>query len=167
MQNQQLGAVLIILGLIAGGLMFLFINQLQEKEQRAYCNPTADCTVLSKRLNLSHFIVGVIASIISLGAYLSFFSISEDAIFQRLEEEKNKKVALDRFALLLRALDPQEARVLQAIKEQDGITQYTLRLRTDLSKAKLSQILTSFEKKNLIKREAKGKTLAVFLKERF
>lgn len=166
MQNKQLGIILIILGLITAGLVFSLINQLQEKEQKANCKPTADCAALSKKLDLSHIVVGVIAAIISLGIYLTFFSITEEAILQRLEEEKNNNVAHDKFALMLKVLDPQEAKVLQAIKEQDGITQHTLRLRTDLSKAKLSQILTSFEKKNLVRREAKGKTLAVFLKER-
>lgn len=166
MQNKQLGTVLIILGLIAIGLVFSLINQLQEKEQKANCKPTADCTALSKKLDFSHIVVGVIAAIISLGVYLVFFNASEEAILRRLEEEKDNRVAHDKFSFILKALDPQEAKVLQAIKEQEGITQYTLRLRTDLSKAKLSQILTSFEKKNLVRREAKGKTLAVFLKER-
>ena len=56
---------------------------------------------------------------------------------------------------------------MSAVKEQDGITQTTLRFRTDLSKAKISQILTDFEKKNLIKREEKGKTYAVYLTQNF
>ncbi|MAH03202.1 transcriptional regulator, partial [Candidatus Pacearchaeota archaeon] len=46
----------------------------------------------------------------------------------------------------------------------DGITQNILRLRTDMSKAKLSYVLQELEKRNLIKRVKKGKTLEVFLK---
>ena len=56
-------------------------------------------------------------------------------------------------------------KVIKAIKEQEGITQFTLRLRTDLSKSKLSDILTKFEKRGLIVRQPKGKTLSIFLKK--
>ena len=63
------------------------------------------------------------------------------------------------------AMDENEIKVLKAIKEQEGITQSTLKFRTDLSKAKVSQILTHFEKKHLVKRELKGKTYAVYLME--
>ena len=73
----------------------------------------------------------------------------------------------DKFSLLLRPLDESERNVLVAIKEQEGITQSTLRYRADLSKAKVSQILTDFEKKQLIERKAKGKTYSVFLTENF
>jgi len=68
---------------------------------------------------------------------------------------------------LLRPLDDNERRVLTAIKEQNGITQATLRYRANLSKAKISQVLTDFEKKNIISRKAKGKTYQVFLTENF
>ena len=82
-------------------------------------------------------------------------------------EINNRNSDLDKFSMLLRPLDDSQKKVLMAIKEQEGITQSTLRFRTDLSKAKVSMILTDFEKKNLIERKAKGKTYAVFLAENF
>ena len=118
-------------------------------------------------LGLSHVAVGLISFIGALGIYLLFFSTSEDAILKRLEEEKNMKIGQGKFELILKAMDENEKKVVQAIREQDGITQSTLKYRTDLSKAKVSQILTDFEKKHLIKREAKGKTYAVYLTEKF
>ena len=77
------------------------------------------------------------------------------------------KLEQDKFELILKAMDDNEKKVLKAIKEQEGITQSTLKFRTDLSKAKISQILTDFEKKNLVRRELKGKTYAVHLIENF
>ena len=64
-------------------------------------------------------------------------------------------------------MDANEQKVLKAVKEQDGITQSTLKFRTDLSKSKVSQILTDFEKKHLITRELKGKTYSVHLMDNF
>jgi len=63
-------------------------------------------------------------------------------------------------------MDADERKVITAVKEQDGITQQTLRLRTDLHKSKLSIILDGLEKKGLIKKVPKGKTKQVFLKIR-
>ena len=85
-------------------------------------------------------------------------------ILRKLEEENSQKIKEEKFSIIMKALDPFEQKVLTSIKEQDGITQNTLRLRTDMSKAKLSYVLQELEKRNLIKRMPKGKTLEVWLK---
>ena len=51
------------------------------------------------------------------------------------------------------------------MRDQEGITQNTLRLRVDMSKAKLSYVLRDLEKRDLITKVKKGKTHAVFLKK--
>jgi len=84
-----------------------------------------------------------------------------------INNENNLKNRNDKFSLLLRPLDDNEQKVLIAVKEQEGITQSTLKYRANLSKAKVSQILTDFERKGLIARKAKGKTYQVFLTENF
>ena len=81
----------------------------------------------------------------------------DDKLVKRINED-------ERFEIILKALDDYEKKVLKAVREQDGITQNTLRLRTDMSKAKLSYVLQELEKRNLIKRSPKGKTLEVFLR---
>jgi len=102
--------------------------------------------------------------IFALGFYLLVFARGEQAILQRLEEEKNKKLTEEKFSLIARGLDDFEKKVIAAVREQDGITQNTLRLRTAFSKAKLSYVLQDLEKKGLITRVPAGKTLAVHLK---
>ena len=67
--------------------------------------------------------------------------------------------------MLLKSLDENEKNILKAIKDQEGITQSTLKFRVNLSKAKVSQVLTQFEKKNLIAKNIKGKTYELFLRE--
>ena len=66
---------------------------------------------------------------------------------------------------MLTGLDEDEKKVLTAVKEQDGISQSTLKYRTDLSKTKLSVILSQLEKKGLIAKVKKGKTNDIFLKK--
>ena len=167
MENRKLGFVILSFSIVATVLSFGFIGILGKQSTALQCYPTNECQRVESLLGLSHVAVGLISFIAALGIYLLFFSTSEEAILKRLEEEKNMKVDHDKFELILKAMDENEQKVIKAIKEQEGITQSTLKFRTDLSKAKVSQILTDFEKKQLIKREAKGKTYAVHLTENF
>ena len=167
MENKKLGFVIMSISMLASVLAFGFMNVLGRQTASLQCYPTNECQRFESLLGLSHIAVGLISFIGALGVYLLFFSTSEEAIMKRLEEEKGMKIDQDKFELVLKAMDDNEKKVLKAIKEQEGITQSTLKFRTDLSKAKVSQILTDFEKKHLIKREEKGKTYAVYLTENF
>ncbi|MBW2967651.1 hypothetical protein KY362_04140 [Candidatus Woesearchaeota archaeon] len=108
--------------------------------------------------------IAILAGIGSLGAYMIFFERSQKEIISTLRKQRQVQSADERFHILLRGMDPEERMVMKAVREQDGITQQTLRLRTDMHKSKLSIVLDSLEKKQLIKREAKGKTKQVFLR---
>ena len=167
MENKKLGFIILSFSVIASILAFGFLNLLGRQTTALQCYSTNECQRVESLLGLSHVAVGLISFIGALGIYLLFFSTSEEAILKRLEEEKNMEIEEDKFELVLKAIDDNEKKVLKAIKEQSGITQSTLKYRTDLSKAKVSQILTDFEKKHLIKREEKGKTYAVYLAENF
>ncbi|MBI2654089.1 winged helix-turn-helix transcriptional regulator [Candidatus Woesearchaeota archaeon] len=167
MENKKLGFVILSFSIVATILAFGFLGVLGRQTTALQCYPTSECQRVESLLGLSHIAVGLISFIAALGVYLLFFSTSEEAILKRLEDEKNMKIGEDKFGLILKAMDENEQKVLKAIKEQSGITQSTLRYRTDLSKAKVSQILTDFEKKHLVKREAKGKTYSVYLTENF
>ena len=167
MENKKLGIVILSISVAAAVLAFGFMGVLGKQTTALQCYPTNECQRVESLIGLSHIAVGLISFIGALGIYLLFFSTSEEAILRRLEEEKNTKIGQDKFGLILKAMDENEQKVLKAIKEQEGITQSTLKFRTDLSKAKVSQILTDFERKHLIKRELKGKTYSVHLMENF
>ncbi|MBI3036123.1 MarR family transcriptional regulator [Candidatus Woesearchaeota archaeon] len=167
MENKKLGFVILSFSIVASVLAFGFMGFLGKQTTALQCYPTNECQRVQSLTSLSHIAVGLISFIGALGFYLLFFSTSEEAILKRLEEEKNMRVEQDKFELIIKAMDDNERKVLKAIKEQEGITQSTLKFRTDLSKAKVSQILTDFEKKRLVKREAKGKTYAVYLAGNF
>lgn len=167
MENKKLGFIILSLSIVASIVSFGFMNALGRQTTALQCYATNECQRVESLLSLSHVAVGLISFIAALGMYLLFFSTSEEAILKRLEEEKDKKIEQDKFELVLKVMDENEQKVLKAVKEQEGITQSTLTYRTVLSKAKISQILTDFEKKQLVKREPKGKTYAVYLVQDF
>ncbi len=70
----------------------------------------------------------------------------------------------DAFAVMLRSLDADEAKVMRIVRDEEGITQATLKYRADLSKSKLSQVLSELERRELISRETKGSTKKVFVR---
>ena len=108
--------------------------------------------------------MGIFSFLLALGFYLLFFDKTEKIIMARLEKEKDEKIEDLKFGYIMKALDPFEQKVIQKIKEQEGITQNVLKLRTDMSKSKLSIVLKELERRGLIKRIEKGKTLSIFLR---
>jgi|TARA_Y100000031_G_C8209425_1_gene380167 hypothetical protein len=197
METKKLGFLIVGLSVVLGFVMFGFMNSLGAQSQQLQCNPTQECQQVNSVLGVSHIAVGFLSFIFALGFYLLFFNKNEKMVLERhfqnntinqgnninnknntmnnnlknnnnhLNNANNIGNTNDKFSLLLRPLDENERKVLVAVKEQEGITQSTLRFRADLSKAKVSQILTNFEKKKLIERKVKGKTYSVFLAENF
>jgi ribosomal protein S25 len=164
MENKKLGVILVLIALVVGSVLFYYNSQLIEQSQEMGCFANVDCLPLEKGLSVSHFAIGIFSFILALGAYLLFFNKTEEAILKKLEDEKNQKIEDMKFGILLRALDSFERKVVSVVRDQPGITQSTLRLKTDMSKAKLSYVLQDLEKKGIVKRVSKGKSLSVYLK---
>ena len=182
MQNKNLGIVLIVLSLIIIALLFLFKAQFQDTFG---IHATPECIHdesqgqlcpyerLVDILPYFYISITILVVITLLGLYLIFYSDKEkrviqeyqDKITKRLEDVKKKELKEDKFNFLMSALNEDEQKVMKAVREQDGITQATLRIRTDLSKTKLSFILADLEKKGLISKQLKGKTNQIFLKK--
>lgn len=72
--------------------------------------------------------------------------------------EKNIKI-------LKKALTEDESVVIDLIKENEGITQDSLRFKTGFSKSKVSYLITELEKKDIIHRESLGRTYKLFISD--
>lgn len=168
MENKKLGIILIVACILIGVVIFTFNSRLNEiNEASCSCTEMQEggfCSMGQTTPWQTYFGIVVISAIAALGLYLIFFEKSQKAIISTLEKQKHIQVEGEKFDILLKGLDEDEKKVIMAVREQDGITQQTLRLRTDLHKSKLSIVLDSLEKKGLVKRVAKGKTNQVFLK---
>jgi|SRR3989344_1401088 len=163
MENKKLGILFIVISLIFGFFLIYFSSNYSDTSEKMNCNPSEECKSISNALSLTHFAFGFFGFMLALGFYILFFNKTEEIIMNRLEDEKNKTIEKERFEIILKALDDYEKKVMIVVREQEGITQNTLKLRANLSKAKLSYVLQELEKRNLIKRIPKGKTLEVHL----
>lgn len=166
MDSKKIGITLMLMALVLFGMVYVFLDNASQVSTQNNCNPSKECQKAASIISWSHLAFGIIFSILSLGFYMLFFN-NDVHVFERLEKESRDKALSEKFSIALSMLDPIEQKVLTAIKDQDGITQSTLRIRTDLSKAKLSMVLTDFEKRDIVRRVPKGKTLAVYLKDQY
>lgn len=170
MDNKQLGIIILIIGILLAMTIYMvkaredaLLNQIITEQGSCFLE---DGTCLHADRNVTPYMITWVfsAAIVALGSYLVFFDKSQKEIVKTLENQKHIQIEDEKFNILLKGLDQEEKTVIKAVKEQDGITQQTLRLRTDLHKSKLSIVLDGLEKKQLITRKEKGKTKQVFLK---
>ena len=163
MDNKKLGWILIGICILLGGILFSFKIQL-DKQNEVACGCSGVCPMEENFSWPTYAGVIVLSILIALGIYLIFFEKSQKEIVSTLEKTSKLQTEEEKFSILLKGLDSEEKKVIKAVKEQEGITQQTLRIRTDLHKSKLSIVLNGLEKKNLIRRVPKKKTKQVFLK---
>ncbi len=172
MKTKYFGYLLIVAGLLLVATTYLLENittvninqeiEIHDKEGIA-CGVAQPCPheQLNKVLPYFYASYAISALIIIIGIWLSLTESESEKSVKDIEEKERKK---EISSAIMSALDEDEQAVIKAVKEQDGITQNTLRLRTDMSKTKLSVVLTQLEKKNMIKKVPKGKTNQIFLK---
>lgn len=169
MDNKKLGLILIITCIALGFIVFTFNQALDEHELASCeCEDMTEggfCPMEQQPIRWQTYAgITLIAGIAALGVYLIFFEKSQKEIISTLEKQKQTQTREERFNILLKGLNTEEQKVIKAVRAQDGITQQTLRLRTDLHKSKLSIVIDGLEKKSLVKKVKKGKTNQVFLK---
>lgn len=163
MDNKKIGIVLILITLSIASILVALTDGLKNEAEGLGCYDNKDCLRLESNINITHLAFGIMGTLLGLGLYMLFFSGGEKAILDRLKEDRENIIKKEKFEIIMNVLDQYEKKVISIIKEQDGITQNTLRIRSDLSKAKLSYVLKELEKRNLIRRVEKGKTLAVHM----
>lgn len=178
MDNKKLGYLVILIGIIFVVILTIFKLQMNQLADSLMILSGGNCfledgTCVHKVGNLP-FIIGYAAIVftIGLGIYLIAFSkttksfeTTQKDILKKIDTAKKVELKEDKFKILLTGLDEDEKKALKAVKEQDGISQSTLKYRTDLSKTKLSMVLSQLEKKGLVTKVKKGKINNIFLKK--
>ena len=180
MNKKIIGIILIIVAIASSAILYSLKAKLEKafnyqiQQYGASCPTDPKICPHSQMANLDSFsyVLFSLFGILTLfGMYLIFDKsdrkIQENqlAITKTLENIKKKEMTDDKFNILLKAFDDDEKNILNIIKEQDGISQNTLTIKSNLSKSKVSAILSDFDKKELIKKVRKGKINLVYLKK--
>ena len=178
MDNKRIGFAIIFLGILFASILSIYALQVNHLTDSLMQLSGGSC--FDEQGNCIHkqssipLVIGVILVVVTLalGVYLvslskstQSFESAQKNILETIRSNKKNELKEGRFNILLEGLDEDEKKVLVAIKEQDGISQSTLRYRTDLSKSKLSMVLSQLEKKNLISKVRKGKINEIFMKK--
>lgn len=178
MENKKLGTILIGIAVFVAIILIILklqINKAYEAQITFYESTGQQCpsdASLCPHAQISKASVpvytgfAIVLGLLSLAFYLIFFEKAQKDIIETLKETKKKETEQERWQLLLSALNNDEKKVMNAVKEQEGISQATLCLRTDMSKAKLSFILKDLESRGLVKRVPKGRINLVYLKKK-
>jgi len=123
------------------------------------CPQAKDNVVLPELSGIGIALVGLV-----LGVYLIINDGTQRKILDELQKKRSQISADERREIVLSVLTKDEQKIILAVEQQPGISQATLRLRTDMSKAKLSQLLSALESRSIIVRIEDGKTNSVQLK---
>ncbi len=91
--------------------------------------------------------------------------IENNKITVHKEESKDVKENVKILEVVKKLLNEDEAKIIEIIFENEGITQDSLHFRTGFSHSKLSMIIKKLEEKDLIVREKFGKTYKIYLSE--
>lgn len=175
MRGVSVGIIVLILVVILGFSTYLYTENLNAQRnikiasllatpEYQHCLYDESTCPQIESFQLPNYAPWIILLIVALlGVYLVRGDFLQQQILKELQKAEKKDSEKNNLKLLLSILKPDEKKTLLAIKEQPGITQNTLRLRTDFSKAKLSMLLKELENRNLIKKELDKKTNKLYL----
>lgn len=168
MDIKKTGILLVSLSIILLISLVGYNYKLNAINNKIGCNPSVSCVKSNSILTFTNMFIGAIAALLSFGFYMLYFSKSDEELIKRiknLEKEKKTLSMEDKFNIFIKALSEDEIIILKLLREEEGITQSSIRHKTKISKTKLSFILSDLEKKNIIKKEAYGKTNKIYMLE--
>lgn len=144
------------------------VEQLVSLPQYAGCRLEENGALLCPQAEESVVLPGVtgwllIALGLILGAYLIRSDRTNRTILEEVKGTRSRLAHDERRALIESVLTADERKVVAAVREQPGISQATLRLRTDMSKAKLSVTLRELEIRKIVRKVEDGKTNRIHL----
>jgi uncharacterized membrane protein len=177
-RGKVYGLIIIILVLLLAATSWWYTQELAEQREAriaallatpeyAHCLYDASTCPQLEQAQIPNLVgIAMVLIALVLGFYLWRSDKIQQDILKELRQADQKEQGKRESDLVLSVLKTDERKVINAIKEQPGIAQNTLRLRTDFSKAKLSNLLKELESRGLVVKEQEGKTNKLHLKRK-
>lgn len=173
----MLGAGVIIAVLIIVGLAISYNNHLEQERTQTIAQlvslpqyeqclyDASTCPQAVENVSLpDNAAIGIIIAVLLLGVYLVRNDRTHRAILDEMKTKRQTLSSEEHREIIYSVLTKDEKQIIEAVRQQAGISQATLSLRVDMSKAKLSTLLRDLEGRGLIKRVEDGKKNIVHLK---
>lgn len=176
-RGRVLGAGVIVAVLVILGLAMSYNHHLEQQRTQAIAQlvslpqyeqclyDASTCPQSVENVSLpDNAAIAVVVAILLLGLYLIRTDRTHRAILDEMRTKRQDLSSEEYREIIYSVLTKDERQIIEAVRQQAGISQATLRLRVDMSKAKLSMLLRDLEGRGLIKRVEDGKTNVVHLK---
>lgn len=176
-QGKLYGLIAVVLVIMLAFASWAYTQQLaEERETRiasllatpeyAHClYDESTCPQITDSVQVPNLLgIAIIIIALVLAGYLFKSDHTQQKILLELRKSDDEQRKEEERSLIMSVLKKEERKVIEKVHEQPGISQNTLRLRTDFSKAKLSMLLKELESRELITKEAEGKTNKIYLK---
>lgn len=163
MIGKKLGYLLIIFSIVLVIFLTFVASSLRFEAEILGCYELVECKDIDSSLTFTHIIFGFVGFILSLGFYLVFFYRAEEEILNKLRNQKENEFESKKYDIIESILDSFEAKIFNILREQDGIGQSTLVLRSGFSKAKVSEVIKNLEDRKILKKVKKGKYNHIYL----
>ncbi len=165
MHNKKFGLILLLLSIFFSIVIIVFNLQINNLIQNLItatgnnCIISGLCVQDNLLLNIS-FIVILLTFILSIYAIFFEIDIKYFETYKGVVPEAEKKSDN-----IKSELNDEEKKILETIKEQNGIEQPVLRIKTNLSRTKLSILLKELDQKGIIRKELSGRKNKIYIKD--
>lgn len=164
MKNKIVGALVILISLIVGGLTYYF-NWTLSQIHSATCTMGLECAA-NQQINFQ-LITGIIFTslLIIVGLYLIFFGEEKVEVIKKIREKVYEKQSRKDYSNELKTMTPEEKKIFNLVLEAQGaIFQSELNEKSGFDKVKVTRILDRLEGQGLIERRRRGMTNVVIVK---
>ena len=167
MRNRIVGILIIAISAVIGFIIFSFNRALADIVNTS-CSHGASCPMWGTIDFYTNMSLGIMAFIVVIGIYLTFFG-EEERIITRIkrirQQVEPKKITKKNYQKFMTTLDKDEKMIFGKIIENQGtVLQSDLVKNTRFGKVKVTRILDKLEGKNLIERRRRGMTNVIILK---
>ncbi|MDD9954265.1 MAG: helix-turn-helix domain-containing protein [Candidatus Woesearchaeota archaeon] len=169
MRGRVVGAILILAVVFIALFGFQYNAHLKLKQEtaiaKAECYDATTCPQGEGNVAVPDITAtGLIILGILVGIYLIKSDHTHRSILEELQGRRTDIRKDEVRKIVYSVLTQDEQKIVHAVRKQPGISQATLKLRVDMSKAKLSQLIKELEARNILAKEIAGKTHKVYVK---